>query len=93
MFAVFSLWLFPKSAPSEQATLDKKWRNAFFLLCGIGILASMTWAVIIRRSGQSIFWPESFALVLFALSWLVKVRLSIQSRRLWSRERQSHQVR
>ena len=40
--------------------------------CGIGILASMASAVVARRSGRSIFWPESLALIFFAWSWLVK---------------------
>ena len=72
MFAVFSLWLFRKTAPGEQPTVDKKRRNTIYVLCGIGILVSMAWAVVARLSGGSIFWPESFALVFFAVSWLVK---------------------
>jgi hypothetical protein len=72
MFAVFSLWLFRKTAPGEQPSADKKRRNAIYLLCGIGILASMTWALVAGLARQSIFWPESFALVFFAWSWLVK---------------------
>ena len=72
MFAVFSLWLFRKSAPGEQPSADKKRRNAIYLLCGIGILVSMAWAVVARQSDRSIFWPESFALGFFAWSWLVK---------------------
>jgi hypothetical protein len=72
MFAVFSLWLFRKTAPGEQPSADKKRRNAIYLLCGIGILVSMAWAVVARLSGRSIFWPESFALGFFAWSWLVK---------------------
>jgi hypothetical protein len=59
MFAVFSLWLFRKTAPGEQPSADKKRRNAIYLLCGIGILVSMAWAVVARLSGRSIFWPES----------------------------------
>ena len=72
MFAVFSLWLFRKTAPGEQMPADKKRRNAIYLLCGIGIVASMIWAVVARLSGRSIFWPESLALGFFAWSWLVK---------------------
>ena len=56
MFAVFSLWLFRKTAPGEQPPADKKRRNAIFLLCGVGIVASMAWAVVARQSGRSIFW-------------------------------------
>jgi hypothetical protein len=71
-FAVFSLWLFRKTAPGEQPTADKKRRNAIYLLCGIAIVASMVWAVVEHRLDRSIFWPESSALVFFAWSWLVK---------------------
>jgi hypothetical protein len=72
MFAVFSLWLFRKTAPGEQPSADKKRRNAIYLLCGFAIVFSMIWAVVWARSGRSIFWPESSALVFFAWSWLVK---------------------
>jgi hypothetical protein len=72
MFAVFSLWLFRKTASSEEPAADKKRRNAIYLLCGIGILGSMAWAVVAKKTDRPIFWPESFALVFFAWSWLVK---------------------
>lgn len=72
MFAVFSLWLFRKTDPNEQPSDDKKRRNAIYLMCGIGIIAGMAWALIAARAGNSIFWPESMALVFFATSWLVK---------------------
>jgi len=74
MFAVFSLWLFRKSAPGELPSAEKKQRNAIYLLCGIGILLNMAWAVVARLSERSIFWPESFALGFFAWSWLLKGR-------------------
>lgn len=72
MFAVFSLWLFRKTAPGTKPPADKKRRNMIYLIAGVGILASMAWAVVSRVSGGSIFWPESFALLFFAWSWLVK---------------------
>ena len=72
MFAVFSLWLFRKTAPGVPPDADKRRRNAVYLACGIGILASMAGAVVAKQSGHSIFWPESAALVFFAVSWLVK---------------------
>lgn len=74
MFALFSLWLFRKTAPGEQPAPDKKRRNAVYLLCGIGIVASMLWAFLARQMDQSIFWPESLALGFFAWSWLLKGR-------------------
>ena len=74
MFAVFSLWLFRKTIPGEPLTADKKQRNAIYLICGIVIVASMAWALVAGLSDQSIFWPESLALVSFAFSWLTKGR-------------------
>jgi hypothetical protein len=71
-FAVFSLWLFRQTAPGEQPPADKKRRNTIYLVSGIAIIVSMASAVVARRAGRSIFWPESSALVLFAWSWLVK---------------------
>jgi hypothetical protein len=72
MFAVFSLWLFRKTALVGQPPADKRRRDVIYLVCGIGILASMAWAVVARQLARSIFWPESFALGFFAWSWLVK---------------------
>ncbi len=72
MFAVFSLWLFRKTAPGEEPSAEKRRRNVIYLLCGVAIVTSMGWAVIEGLSGRSIFWPESFALGFFAWSWLVK---------------------
>jgi hypothetical protein len=74
MFAIFSLWLFRKTKPGEQPSDDKKRRNLIYLMCGFGIVASMIWALVAGNSHRSIFWPESFALGFFALSWLVKGR-------------------
>jgi len=72
MFAVFALFLFPIKAKGEEVQPDKRWRNRIYISCGIIILASLIWAVIAVRNGKPIFWPESIALVAFAVSWLVK---------------------
>jgi hypothetical protein len=72
MFAVFSLWLFRKTSSGEQPSAEKTRRNTIYLVCGIAIVVSMVWAVFAGRVGRSIFWPESFALVFFAWSWLTK---------------------
>jgi hypothetical protein len=72
MFAVFSLWLFRITAGSGEPPADKKRRNAIYLLCGVGILVSMAWAVVAHNMDRPIFWPESCALFFFAWSWLVK---------------------
>ena len=72
MFAVFALWLFRITASGEQVPPDKQWRNRVYLFCGIVIVASVIWASVAGLNGRSIFWPESVALVAFAVSWLVK---------------------
>lgn len=74
MFALFSLWLFRLTDPVEPPTADKERRNAIYLVCGIGIVASMAWALVANWMHESIFWPESFALGFFAWSWLAKGR-------------------
>jgi hypothetical protein len=72
MFAIFALWLFRLTAPGEQPRADKRRRNLVYLICGILIVASIVWAGVSRLNGKSIFWPESIALIAFAVSWLVK---------------------
>lgn len=72
MFAIFAIWLFRLTADGERPTADKRRRNLFYLICGIAILLCIGWAAFNRLNGRSIFWPESFALIAFALSWLVK---------------------
>lgn len=78
MFAVFSLFLFqlgPSGAhPPPNPPADKRRRNGVYLICGVVILASMAWAGFAGFNKQSIFLPESIALVAFAISWLVKGR-------------------
>ena len=72
MFAIFALWLFRLTADGEQPTPDKRRRNNFYLVCGIAIVVCIAWAGFNGLNGRSIFWPESIALMAFALSWLVK---------------------
>lgn len=73
MFAIFSLWLFRKSAKGEGAMPgDKKWRNRIYLGCGILIVVEMGWAGWNGYNGDPIFWQEAFALIAFSVSWLVK---------------------
>ena len=64
-FALFALWLF-------NQTKTKTWRNTLYTVCGVLIVVSMLAAGYCALIGQPIFWPESAALVAFALSWLVK---------------------
>jgi hypothetical protein len=71
MFAVFSLWLF-RLTGGLAPSLDKKFRNNIYLICGLLIVGCMLWAGYNAWNGSPIFWPESVALIAFAISWLVK---------------------
>jgi hypothetical protein len=76
-FAFYCLVLFRKTYPGrELARLepDKKRRNTLYAVCGWGILACLAWAAVAKTNDQPIFWPETIALELFAMSWLVKGR-------------------
>lgn len=72
MFAVFALWLFRLTAEGEQPTAGKRRRNAVYVVCGIVIVGCIVWAGVSGRNDRPIFWPESIALIAFAVSWLVK---------------------
>jgi hypothetical protein len=74
-FAYFALFLFPM-ARADQAPLraEKRRRNRVYLLCGLGIGASIVWAGVAGLLQAPIFWPEVLALEFFAVSWLVKGR-------------------
>ncbi len=72
MFAVFALWLFRVTPEGENAAPDKRRRNQTYLTCGVAILVCIAWAGWEAKNHRPIFWPESVALVAFAVSWLVK---------------------
>lgn len=72
MFAVFALWLFRLTAEGEPPAAGKRRRNTVYTICGIVIVGCILWAGINGRNGSPIFWPESIALIAFAVSWLVK---------------------
>src|SRR5262245_14191586 len=72
MFAIFALWLFRLTDEGKQPTVDKKRRNIVYLSCGVVIVLCIAWAGYNGWTGKPIFWPESFALIAFAVSWLVK---------------------
>jgi len=74
-FFVFSFFLFPKTRHGEKPDAPKRARNLLYRACGVGILACMGWiAVNSIVLDRAIFWPETFALSFFSLSWLVKGR-------------------
>jgi len=78
--AIFSLFLFTKSDPSQPMTPRKKWRNTVYRTCGIVILAMVAAAAyyVIKypsccgEQGPTLFVLEAVALVAFGLSWIVK---------------------
>jgi succinate dehydrogenase/fumarate reductase cytochrome b subunit len=72
MFAIFALWLFRLTGDDGGPAADKRQRNHVYLLCGIVIAVCMGWAAFNGLNGWPIFWPESIALIAFAMSWLVK---------------------
>jgi succinate dehydrogenase/fumarate reductase cytochrome b subunit len=72
MFAIFALWLFRLTADGAPPDHDKRLRNHVYLGCGLAIVACIAWAGLDGLHDRPIFWPESVALVAFALSWLVK---------------------
>jgi hypothetical protein len=79
-FAVFCLWLFPRSHRGQWrafAELDavKQARNTVYLVCGLAIVGSLIWAGSSIWTNAPIFLPECIALLAFAAAWLVKGRL------------------
>lgn len=80
-FACFALFLFPRTdpdgpKPSKAHPLPpaKRWRNRIYILCGVVMVACLIWAAIAKNNRWPIYWPETIALIAFALSWLVKGR-------------------
>jgi len=87
-FIFFSLVLFPQSAvPSEERTPDKRQRNTIYRICGAVMIVSVVWAAIAGSREQPIFWPEVFAIVAFAVSWLTKGRVDELARAAGRRTR------
>ncbi len=70
MFAIFALWLF-RLKPDGKRGLES-WRDRVYLVCGVMIVVCIVWAGYNGWNGLPIFWPESFALLFFSASWLVK---------------------
>jgi hypothetical protein len=75
-FACFALFQFPQSGKAHLPP-DKRVRNGLYYACGAAIVLCMAWAAIAGLNKASIFWPETIALELFAVTWLVKGRAEV----------------
>jgi hypothetical protein len=73
-FIAFATWLFRKSniPRAKDRGPEKRWRNAIYLICGITMILAVLWSASSLITGAPIFWPETIAIVAFAVSWLVK---------------------
>ncbi|MEX2181437.1 MAG: hypothetical protein WD771_05305 [Gemmatimonadaceae bacterium] len=73
-FIVFAVWLFRKSSIPARADRppDKRRRDDICLACGIVMILAVLWAASSMLTGVDIFWPETVAIIAFAVSWLVK---------------------
>jgi heme/copper-type cytochrome/quinol oxidase subunit 2 len=82
-FIVFAMWLFRKSSlpRKEDRGFEKRWRNTVYLICGISMILSVLWAASSLITHADIFWPETIAIIAFAVSWLVKGEADLPVRR------------
>ncbi len=86
-FAVFATFRFTITnslhAPTHPTPgLRKTDRIAVYRVCGILIVCCMAWCVAASMNDQSIYIPESLALIFFAISWLVKGQADVFALRL-----------
>lgn len=91
VLAVFCLWLFRKTHEKCQPTDEKKRRNLIYACCGWTIVACIA-LIAARASLQAltgwclletlhpVFWLETIALVVFAVSWFVKGEVLLKDR-------------
>ena len=73
-FILFAIWLFRRSDKSSRRERgwDKNVRDDICLVCGLVMSGCVVWAAIAKRAVEPIFWPESIAIMAFAVSWLAK---------------------
>jgi hypothetical protein len=76
-FAIISylaIFRFPKPAPGVAVTRQKESRNKVYVACGVVMIASFMAIIGLKfwAPRESIFWPETFAIVSFAVAWLTK---------------------
>jgi len=83
-FIVFAIWLFRKSniPRRKDRPKEKQRRDTVCLICGIAMILGLLWAAIsiITQDGR-IFWPETIAILSFAISWLAKGEADVSVRR------------
>ncbi len=73
-FILFAVWLFRRSDIPRRAARpdDKRRRDDICLACGIVMIVAVLWAASSYFTDADIFWPETVAIIAFAISWLVK---------------------
>lgn len=81
-FAAYALWLFRLTDPDRETTPGKELRNRIYFVCGVIIVLCIAWVGVNGLTGRPIFWPETIALLAFAVSWLTKGRAVRSIRRL-----------
>jgi hypothetical protein len=66
----------------QRPTKQKLMRNRTYKWCGLAMLAAfITIGILaVKNEGRSIFWPETVAVVAFALAWLVKGQTVLKDR-------------
>lgn len=67
-----TLFLFTKTDISKEKTKEKIIRNIIYRICGIGMVCSLCLMFIPIKFNAKTWWLEMFALMFFAISWLVK---------------------
>ena len=75
LISYLTLFRFTKPAPDGNRDPNrKKWRNWIYIACGIVMLASLGFIVLLKwlSPGTSIFLPETVAIVAFGIAWLTK---------------------
>lgn len=73
-FILFAAWLFRKSnvPRGERRPTAKRRRDGVCLACGLLMIGAVLWAGGAGVAHAPIFFPESVAILAFAVSWLVK---------------------
>lgn len=80
VFIFFSIYLFRKTDPQKKMTMQKKYRNRIYLVCGVIMILCIVAIAIsffllddsVTQKYKLVFWFESMALVSFGISWITK---------------------